>query len=99
MVESKRIRILDTEDYVVELEYTEDLLAIHLPWFKQLNKKVFRELSDALKSYSTFFKTIGKESVFAIVNTDNIKIKKFLKCFGFVRVGISGDSDIFEKEF
>lgn len=98
MVESKRIRILNTEDYYVEIEYNEDIIAVHLPWIRVLNKKVYKELKEALVNYSDFFRTIGKAKVYAAVNTDDIKIKKFLKNLGFVRVGISGDLDVYERE-
>lgn len=98
MVESNRIRILETEDYYVEIEYSSEVIAVHLPWIRVLNKKVYKELTKALKEYSTFFRVLGKEKLYAAVDTNDIKIKRFLKKLGFVRVGISGELDVYERE-
>jgi len=98
MVESNRIRILETEDYHVEIEYNSEVIAVHLPWIKVLNKKVYKELAKALKDYSAFFRVLGKEKLYAAVDTNDIKIKRFLKKLGFVRVGISGELDVYERE-
>lgn len=97
MAESKRIKVLETENYLVEIEYNSELIGVHLPWIKVLNKKVYRELTQALSSYSDFFKAMGKEKLYAAVDTNDIKIKRFLKKLGFTRVGISGDLDVYER--
>ncbi len=98
MAGSKRIRLFNTEDFGVDLEYNKDFVIIHLPWIDNFNTKVFKDMLIALEDYSDLFKTLGKEKMYAAVDTNNTKIKRLLNKLGFTRVGLNKDLDIYEKE-
>lgn len=97
MEESKRIRLFNTEDFGVDIEYNSEMIAVHLPWIKNFNIKVYKDMVEALEKYSDLFRTIGQAKVYTALDQNNIKQKKLLKKLGFIRVGISGDLDIYER--
>lgn len=98
MEESKRIRFIDRPDFGVDVEYTKELIILHLPWVSKFTGKVLKEMLYLLEEYGKFFSTIGFQKLYAAVDTNDIKIKRLLKRLGFKRVGIDNDLDVFEKE-
>lgn len=98
MVESKRIRLFNTDTFGVDIEYAPNMLIIHLPWLEVFNKKTYRDMVEALEKYSDLFRVIGQSKLYAAVDTNNTKIKKLLTKLKFTRIGISGDLDVYEKE-
>jgi hypothetical protein len=98
MVESKRIRIVTNIDYGIDIEYNEDIVAVHFPYFNKFTKSTYLSIFDDTERFCDFFRVAGYKKLHAAVDHDNIKIKKLLKKLSFTRVGISGDLDIFEKE-
>lgn len=98
MVESRRIRLFDRQNFGIDLEYNKDVIILHLPWLTKFTAGTFKEMVKLLAEFSVFFKTIGKDKLYAAVETNDVKIKNLLKKLGFKRTNISGDLDIFEKE-
>lgn len=98
MVESNRIRLFNRQHYGIDLEYSKDIVIIHLPWLSKLTVDTYKEMLRDLSEFSLFFKTIGITKFYAAVDTNNVKIKNLLKKLGFIRAGISNDVDVYEKE-
>jgi len=98
MVESNRIRLFDRQNFSIDIEYTKDIFILHLPLLRKFTAETFKEMLGLLAEFSLFAKTIGKESLYAAVDSNNVKMKKLLKKLGFTRTGIAGDLDVFEKE-
>lgn len=98
MVESNRIRLFNRQHYGIDLEYSKDIVIIHLPWLSKFTADTYKEMLRDLKEFSLFFKTLGITKFYAAVDTNNVKIKNLLKKLGFIRASISGDLDVYEKE-
>lgn len=98
MVESKTIRFIEKVDYAIDLEYNSEYVLVHLPRVSRFTKETLKDMLTTLDQFSTFFRTIGVERLFAAVDQDDTKVKKLLRRVGFVRTKINGNFDIFEKE-
>ena len=95
---SKRLRLVDREDYAVDLEYSKDFLIIHLPHVWKFNKGVYIDMLYTLEDFSDFFKTAGFNHLYAAVDEHNMKIRRLLVKLGFRRKAMSGNLTVYEKE-
>lgn len=95
---SKRLRVVERQDYAVDLEYSQDYIIIHLPYVWKFNRSVYVDMLFTLEDFSSFFKTAGYQHLYAAVDEHNIKIRRLLVKLGFTRKGLSGNLTVYEKE-
>ena len=98
MEESRRIRMVTNEDYGFDIEYGKGIIVVHIAYLKKFHKGTFNSMAYDLERFSHFFKATGYDKLHSVTETDNVKLKRLLKKFNFVRIGIAGDLDIFERE-
>ena len=98
---SKRLTLVETPDYIVDLEYNEYFAILHLPFVREFNRTVYTEMRVKMEELAIFFKTLGYENVWAAVPETNELIQKFLtrlkfeplgQANGMVVFGYKGDS-------
>lgn len=97
-IASKRLRIVERENYAVDLEYSKEFLIIHLPYVWKFNKSVFVDMLLTLEDFSDFFKSTGFKYLYAAVDTDNLKIRRLLVKLGFKRKANQQELTVYEKE-
>jgi RimJ/RimL family protein N-acetyltransferase len=95
---SKRLRVVERDDYAVDLEYNEEFLIIHLPYVWKFNKGVFTDMLFTLENFSDFFKVSGFKYLYAAVDMNNLKIRRLLVKLGFKRKANQQDLTVYEKE-
>jgi hypothetical protein len=95
---SKRLRIIEKEEYAVDLEYNKEFLILHLPYVWKFNKGVFVDMLFTLEDLSDFFRTMDFKYVYTAVDTSNLKIRRLLVKLGFKRKANQRDLTVYEKE-
>lgn len=94
-IKSKRITLLEKENYKVDLEYNEDFVILHLPRVDKFTKSVYLDMKFMLEDYSDFFKTAGYKDLCVAIGETDKTMKKFIKKFGFVYAGNASSLDVY----
>lgn len=84
---SKRITLVETEDYIVDLEYNKEFFILHLPFVKKFTKTVYQDMKDKTEELTTMAIDMGYEGVFLAVEETDTTINKFVDRLGFVLLG------------
>lgn len=101
---SKRITLLETEDYSVDLEYGSfdgrDYAILHLPFVKKFTKSVYLDMKIRVEEVWEFLSTIHYNEMFCGVDKGDELMKKFATKMGFIHLGDDGQYAIFQyKEY
>lgn len=84
-VGSNRYRFVETDDYYIDLEYTDNIVIVHLPYVKNFTKTVFLDFCDRLEGGARMFDTLGVDGVYAAVNDE--KTERLVNMLGFSYLG------------
>ena len=95
-VTSNRLRIVDKEDYGVDIEYNDMYAILHFPFMNKFNKRIFKDFEKTLPSIVDFIDTVGYEGLWAAIERDNSFVRKIAVRFGFSRIGESEGLVIYE---
>lgn len=80
---SKRLKGVKGKNFEAEIEYNDNLVAIHLPSIKVFNKETLLEMKELLVEWDQFFKTVGYEETYAAFFVSDEKTKKLVNLLGF----------------
>jgi len=84
-VASERLRIIETDNISVDLEYNKDFAIVHLPRVDKFNKTRLIELEDYLSDLWKFISTIGYTALYAA--TEHPPTQKLAEKMNFVYIG------------
>lgn len=82
-MKSKRLSILKTPDYIVELEYNESFVILHLPKVVKFTKSVYTEMMESFEEIKEFLRTIGFTELWCAVAPEDPRINKLAQRMGF----------------
>ena len=82
-IQSKRLKGVQGVNFEAEIEYNEDLVAIHLPNIYVMNRDTVLEMREMLKDWNEFFKLVGYEETYAAFDKNNLRMKKLVKLLNF----------------
>lgn len=87
MADSKRFPILETEDYTIDLEYTEEFAILHLPRVQKFTKSIYLQGREKLEDIKDFLFTTGFQAIWVAVFPEDEMTNKFVKRLGFEYAG------------
>lgn len=93
-LDSKRLRILETENVSVDLEYNRDYAILHIPRVDKLTKTDYKKIPKYLAQWSEFFEDMNMLGIFAATDRDDIC--KLLDKLGFVYEGSSDNQKVYK---
>lgn len=82
-IPSKRLKGIKGKDFDVELEYNENIVAIHLPDIRTFTRETLFEMKELLIEWDEFFKTVGYEDTHVAFPISDTKMPKLVKMLGF----------------
>ena len=94
-MDSKRLTILDYEDYQIDLEYNKMYVVVHIPRLK-LTKTVYSELSYKVFELWEFVKEVEYQGLWTAVPKDNKTLGKLANRLGFEYLGEADGFLIYE---
>lgn len=90
--------LIQRDDYVIRLEYTEDYVIVHLREIDKFSKEVFQDMMIQLEDWSDFLRAMGHTHLWAAVPSDNSKIKRLLGGLKFQFVSHKDDLTVYRYE-
>lgn len=97
-IKSKRFTLFASDNYGVDLEYSEDLAILHLPYVYKFDKETYYDMKERFKGLLEFLGTMGYPNVWAAIPPANTLTIKFVKKFGFEYKGSAEGYDVFMIE-
>ena len=94
MIQSKNLFGIKGKNFDVRIEYNEDYVIVHLPKVEVFNKSSFLEMKKLLEDWLDFFKTLGKENIFAAVKIGS-KENKLASMLNFKYAGRSENMNVY----
>ena len=88
---SKRLTLVEKQDYRIDLEYNKDYAILHLPYVNGFNRNLYEEAFVRIEDVFDFMQGLGYDGLWAAVSPDDIKIQKFIDRLGFAYHGKSDD--------
>jgi hypothetical protein len=95
---AKMIRIIQIEDFDLDLEYEDDFIALHLPRMTRLNKKNYFKLRKVVDELTDLVKTMGYVGLWAALDDDQPLMKKLVIRLGFEYIERNEEMDLFLKQ-
>lgn len=95
MPASKSFTCLETKDYTIRMEYSEDYIILHLPYIEKMDKGVFLDMKYRLEDWYQFFTTAGYAGIFAAVDPNDQKIIRLLQMLGFNYKGFADNMYVY----
>lgn len=84
-VDSKRLRIIETDNASADLEYNENFVIVHLPRVDKFKKSDLGRFKEYLEGLNTFVTTVGYKELYAA--TDHAPTMKLAVKLGFEYIG------------
>ena len=94
---SKRIRLVDKEDYGVDLEYNDDFVILHLPWTYKFSKSIYQDMLATMDNLEDFLNCMGYSRIHLGIEPGRTSTLKLAKRLGFNQIGHHSGHDIYEK--
>jgi len=82
-IQSKRLKGVQGKNFKADIEYNENLVAIHLPTIDVMNRDTVLEMREMLKDWNEFFKFVGYEETYAAFEENNHKMIKLVRLLNF----------------
>jgi len=82
-IPSKRLQGVRGENFEAHIEYSQNLVAIHLPVVHKFDRSTFLEMKFMLEDWDTFFKTVGYEETYVAFDQNNEKMIKLVDMLKF----------------
>lgn len=80
---TKSFMLYEGEDFSVRLEYSEQLVILHLPTVGKFNKGILQHMRVKIDEYWEFFSMLDYPAIFAAVAPGDEKIRRLLSHLGF----------------
>ncbi len=93
---SKRMRVIDKQDYAVDLEYNTSYAIVHFPFIHKFTKSTLQDMSNTLIDLVEFTDTVGYEGLWAAVKPEDTFMAKLAKRLDFAMIGHSDGWDVYE---
>lgn len=88
---SKRITLIEKEDYIVDLEYGSaegrNYAILHLPVVKKFTKSLYQDMLVKVQEIWEFLSDIHYSELFIAIDPDDKTMNKFADRLGFVYLG------------
>jgi hypothetical protein len=97
LIESKNLSGIKGTDFDVRLEYNQDYIIVHIPEVKKFNKRAFLEMKKLLEDWLEFFKTLGKDRLFAGIKIGDSE-NKLAEMLNFKYIGSTDDMNVYSYE-
>ena len=97
-IKSKRITLVQKEDYRVDLEYNEQFAILHLPAVDKFNKTVYIDLQICMEDIKEFLAAMDYPYVHVGLDPSNKTIRKFTERLGFGYLGTHDNIDVLGLE-
>jgi len=85
-IQSKRLKGVQGKNFEADIEYNENLVAIHLPNIYVMNKDTVLEMREMLKNWNEFFKFVGYQETHVAFEENNLKMRKLVKLLNFEHI-------------
>jgi len=85
-IKSKRMRLVDTEDFSVDLEYNENYAILHLPEVPRFTKTVLHRMQMTMEDLNELFTTMGYPNIFVAISPNDPATEKLVMKLGFVHL-------------
>ena len=82
-IQSKRLKGVQGKNFEADIEYNENLVAIHLPNIYVMNKDTVLEMREMLKDWNEFFKFVGYKETYAAFDVKDDKMRKLVRLLNF----------------
>ena len=92
---TNRLTIVESEDYTLDLEYSDEFFILHLLYFKPSVASV-RELKNKVIELKQFSKVIGYSGVYTGVDPLDTKTPKLLRMLNAEKIGNSEGIDVYQ---
>ena len=96
MIASKRLSIIENDDFTLDLEYNEEFAIVHLKNMPKLNKGTLGSLTIKIEDLYEFVTTIGFETLWAGVPEEDKATQKLAKKVGFEHCGAAQGIEVFQ---
>ncbi len=93
-MKSTRFTLIEDEDMILDLEYSDQYFILHLPLFTPKKSSVQR-LRVKLEELKEFADTIGYTGVYAAIGKDDKPMHKLVRLLYFKHIGENEGLDIF----
>lgn len=90
-----KLRGIQGKNFEIQLEYTKDFVAIHIPVVDKFTLDTLKEMKYMLEDWVAFFKTVGYQGIYAVVGIHNSRITKLAQMAGFKVVGVTHEATVF----
>lgn len=91
---SKRIRLVESPNVSLDLEFNDKYAVLHLPRVTRFRKGEFKQFKEYLEGLAQFFEVSSLEGPYAASNDE--KIKKLALKLGFTYLGESNGLKVFK---
>lgn len=88
------MRLVDREDFSVDLEYNDTFAILHLPEVPKFTKSVFQRMQMYMEDLNELFETMGYPNIFVAVSHDTAT-EKLIKKLGFTYLGNQDGMDVY----
>ena len=95
MIESKRMNLVDTDGYTIDLEYTKEFAILHLPRVEKFNRTVYVTALEKIEEFKEFFTTIGYNGIWAATMPEDSQTQKLVRKLGFEEIGLFEGLQVF----
>jgi len=84
---SKRLTLVEKQDYRIDLEYNKDYAILHLPYVSVFNRKMYQDFLLLIEDILEFMQGLGYDGLWAAVSPEDVRIQKLIDRLGFVYEG------------
>lgn len=89
-IKSKRMTLVQKENFIVDLEYNEDYAIVHLPKVDKFTKDIYLDMSTVFEDMKEFLKVVGYDHVWAALDPSN---KMMIKFAGKMGLSFQGEAE------
>jgi hypothetical protein len=82
-ITSKRLTLVNKDNYVVDLEYNEDFVILHLPLVTKMTKDTYLDMRDSFEKFVDFVATIGHDYIWVAISPEDNLTAKLITKLGF----------------
>jgi len=95
-IKSKRIRLVETTTYGIDLEYNDDFAILHIPYVNKFNRTVLADMVLKLEDLGDFINCMGYPRIHLGIPTTDITTQKLALRLNFELKGESQGFSIYE---
>ena len=93
-IDSKRLRLLETDNLSIDLEYNEQFAILHIPRAGKFRKGELQTLQSYLKQWDEFIYDMGLDGPYTVADTPITE--KLVNKLGFVYLGNHGTTKVYK---